>query len=114
MHKHIQTREDTFQKKARVTDLQTVPSPSNDYILDVKNKTSARIYASKGCCANCSFCSTNLYCNKWMGRPIDNVVQDIFEINRISGIQHFIINDGSFEDPGTLGKQRIEERNNFV
>lgn len=109
MLKYIRTRNDTFNKEARVSNLDILPSPAMDFILHERNKTIARVSASRGCCANCSFCCANLYCNKWRGRTIDNIVHDILHINKISGIKNFIINDGSFEDPGLLGRKRIFE-----
>ena len=39
---------------------------------------------------------------------MDDVFQEILELHEEYGVQCFTFNDGSFEDPGKLGKQRVE------
>ncbi len=39
---------------------------------------------------------------------MDDVFQEIRELHEEYGVQCFTFNDGSFEDPGKLGKQRVE------
>lgn len=78
----------------------------------------ARLYASRGCCANCSFCTHNFHRNTtlpaWMGRTVKDVFGEMIEIYEKYGIRIFTFNDSSFEDPGKLGKQRIDELCNYL
>lgn len=79
---------------------------------ELKNNLMGRIYSSRGCCANCSFCTHNCYnlnSKTWRGRNIDDVFDEMIYINKKYGISIFMFNDSSIEDPGTMGKKRLEE-----
>lgn len=97
-----------------------VPWPSRDYIKEGKaNYWFTRLNASRGCCGNCTFCSNNSFLNtsalkQWQGRDIDDVFNEIIAIYEEYGIRCFVFNDASFEDPGKLGKQRIEKLCNLL
>ncbi len=74
-----------------------------------KNLTTASICTSHGCVGQCTFCSWKSTGAKWCGRPMKSVFDEIVSIYESCGIRDFTFNDGSFEDPGTLGKSRIGE-----
>lgn len=102
------------EKQANITNIQELPWMSRQYLkqmIDFGFGT-ARISTSRGCCANCSFCSHNNYTKhkgkQWRGRDIKDVFEEIIFIHQKYNITSFTFNDGSFEDPGELGKERIK------
>ncbi|WP_195974751.1 B12-binding domain-containing radical SAM protein [Hydrogeniiclostridium mannosilyticum] len=102
-------------KKPHVVELEKLPWVSRQYLEQMIKRGfgTARLTAARGCCANCSFCSHNSYtksANKhWRGRNIYDVFNEVIYLYKTYGIQSFTFNDGSFEDPGRLGKDRIRE-----
>lgn len=108
---HVVTRCDTEEKTADVIDITKIPPPARDnmiYSLQHGN-TIAQISGSRGCCAHCTFCSANYYAPKWRGRPIIDIYNEICGINKKYGVKCFMFNDASFEDPGNLGIERLDE-----
>jgi radical SAM superfamily enzyme YgiQ (UPF0313 family) len=110
----ISVRGQKTSKTAVRTPIHEMPLPARDYIpmAQQRNNSMARINASRGCCAHCTFCSTNSfrsYCGKkWEGRDIDEVFDEVVSLNRQFWTKFFVFNDASFEDPGEMGKNRIE------
>lgn len=119
---YVLTRKDKNReiKKPHVVEIEKLPWVSRQYLEQMIKRGfgTARLTASRGCCANCSFCSHNSYtksANKhWRGRKISDVFNEVIHLYRTYGIQSFTFNDGSFEDPGRLGKERIKEFCEFV
>jgi len=112
----VVTRMDTIIKQPGIVNLVGLPWPSREYLSQaiIEGNRNAKIYASRGCCGNCSFCSFNIYYRRsknkcWYGRQIDDVYNEIVFLNKEYGIRDFTFVDGSFEDPGKLGKQRIDQ-----
>lgn len=104
-----------------IVDIKEMPWVSRQYLKQIIELGSgtARLTASRGCCANCSFCSFNSYSNKmksrrWQGREIQDIYNEVIDIYSRFGIRSFTFNDGSFEDPGKLGKERIREFCNLI
>jgi radical SAM superfamily enzyme YgiQ (UPF0313 family) len=104
------------QKKPAMIDIKEIPWASRQYLeRTIKaGSGSARICTSRGCVANCSFCSYNNYHNtsggmRWQGRDMKDVYNEIIYLYETYGIRGFGINDGSFEDPESYGKDRIRE-----
>ena len=104
-----------------IVDINEIPWVSRQYleqIIELGSGT-ARLTTSRGCCANCSFCSFNSYSNKmkskrWQGRDIKDIYHEVIDLYNRYGIRSFSFNDGSFEDPGKLGKERIREFCNLI
>jgi len=99
-----------------VTNIKEMPWPARDYLEDsIKNGAlTARMLAARGCCANCSFCSYNMFSKEnhtktWVGRDVEDVFAEMVHIYETYGLRSFSFNDGSLEDPGRLGKQRLEQ-----
>ncbi|MBD5534789.1 MAG: B12-binding domain-containing radical SAM protein [Lachnospiraceae bacterium] len=104
-----------------IVDIKELPWVSRQYLeqmLELGTGT-ARLTTTRGCCGNCSFCSFNSYTKvqktaRWQGRDIEDVFEEVVYIYKKYGVRSFSINDGSFEDPGSLGKQRIKDFCNLV
>lgn len=113
---HILFRNDKFKvgKTPYVIEIEELPWVSRQYLKQVLKRgfITARLTAARGCCANCSFCSHNSYTKGtkkiWRGRCITDVFDEAVHLYKEYGIQSFTFNDGSFEDPGNLGKERIK------
>ncbi|MCI8472481.1 MAG: radical SAM protein [Clostridiales bacterium] len=59
----------------------------------------AKILGSRGCTANCSFCSNQLFYKGWYGRGIKNIIDEMAEIVNVHHINWIMFDDSSFEDP---------------
>lgn len=103
---------DNGHKMSTNVNINNLPWPSRDYLELFPNNVVARINASIGCCGSCTFCSVNSFYSKdikrWQGREMEDVFNEIRLLHENYGIRMFIFNDGSLEDPGVLGKSRIE------
>ncbi len=113
---HVKTRQDKETKSPYFVNIETMPIISRDFFINNKKRNfySARITGSSGCTARCSFCAISdvykpIKTRAWRGRAIKDVFYEIVSINKEYGIRSFSFTDNSFEDPGTLGKKRIEE-----
>lgn len=74
----------------------------------------ARIYSSRGCYGNCSFCSIeafygNMGIKHWIGRSAENVVGEIDMLVGKHNIKHVVFVDDNFIGPGKKGKKRASE-----
>ena len=79
-------------------DLDTLPFAARD-LLNQSPFTIASIQGSRGCCANCSFCTSKIQWKKWRGRSIDNIIDEIEYLKRDYSIKVYNFYDNSFEDP---------------
>ena len=106
----IVTRNDIVKKQAAQADVPNLPWPSKDF-LQRGGYRSARIYAGRGCCGSCAFCSYHLYYknseNLWQGRNMFDVYNEVMYLNREYGISNFAFQDESLEDPDHYQKRRI-------
>ena len=123
---------------ARV-ELDELTWPARDYFpaSAKRGNQTARINSSLGCAASCTFCSVNGYFEieliarqdslhrqlevlgqtvtqpqhrkKWRARGMTDVLGEILWLNDNLGVRSFVFNDASFEDPGMIGKKRVEE-----
>jgi len=104
-----------------IPDLDSLPFPARDHLDDMGRDPvdggigeSIRIATSRGCIANCSFCSVNFYTRLqkgkvWRGRSASHVVDELEELVRTQGVKLVNFSDSSFEDPGWKGKERARE-----
>jgi len=79
-------------------DLDTLPFAARDLLNDGP-LTIANIQGSRGCCANCSFCTSKIQWKKWRGRSINNIIDEIEYLKRDYSINVYNFYDNSFEDP---------------
>lgn len=105
--KYLASRNDLENKEELYENINELCLPERTY---TKNKlTTASIITAHGCVGNCTFCSWNKSKARWCGRNMQDVYEEIISIYENTGIRNFMFCDGSFEDPGRLGKQRINE-----
>lgn len=110
-HINIKTRIDSKEKVPATVNFDKLPYPTRNFVdSNKKQYLISRINASRGCVGNCRFCSASkkIY-KKWEGREISDTVCEINQIYTKYGIRAFHFSDNSLEDPGTIGKKRIEE-----
>lgn len=119
-HVLVQNDKDASNKVPFITDIANKPWVSRQYLEQVISRgfMTARLTTARGCCSSCAFCSHNSYTrgtNKvWRGRDIEDVYKEIIYLYEKYGIQSFSINDGSFEDPGRVGKERVKKFCNLI
>lgn len=114
-YQHVLFRDDKSEfKKPYFADITKMPWPLRNPSL-MKKRQLALMVTSNTCKGYCSFCSVNIDKNiKWMGRAPKDFAMEIFDINQKYKINYFFFSDPSFEDPGEIGKKRIEEFCNLV
>lgn len=95
-----------------ITDLNTLPFPARDFTsIAVEQGSLVQISGSRGCYGNCSFCSINsLYRlsdgRSWRGRTAENIVDEIYHLNKNFGFSDFKFVDDSFFGPGRKWQKR--------
>ncbi len=105
----------TFRNKGRivrtervepVTDLDLVELPARDTVrLAVEQRNFVHMSTSRGCNANCIFCSIVAFDRggprkvRWRQRSIRNIVGEIQTLNATYGVEHFKFVDDSFIEP---------------
>ncbi|MCU0289709.1 MAG: B12-binding domain-containing radical SAM protein [Acidobacteria bacterium] len=86
-------------QRAPIADLDKQPFAARDILF--KNRMQiALISTSRGCKSQCSFCLSKFFWNKWRGRSVGNVVDELEYIVKQYGVKVFNFIDSSFEDPG--------------
>lgn len=109
---HIATKKNIENKIECYTDINLLSLPKRDF--DTNKLILATICTSHGCIGKCTFCSWETRDTKWYGRSMKDVFEEIKRINIEFGIKIFNFVDASFEDPGLLGKQRINELCDYI
>jgi len=99
-------------------DLEILPFPARDQLRQHNNKLEyVRVSTSRGCVANCTFCSAPHLKNRvqagksWRGRGAEQIVDEVEQIVRNHNFRTIDFVDSTFEDPdgGRVGKKRISE-----
>ena len=106
-NENIATIESIENKKALSIDINELPVPERIYIKN-KNSITAYICDSHGCVGSCSFCSSYFY-HKWCGRTAKSLFDEVLSIYNNTKSRIFMFTSSSFEDPGDLGKERINK-----
>jgi len=95
--------------------LDDLPFPSRDtFPLYVKRKFPATISTSRGCYANCSFCSINQFYGyspgaKWRTRSAKNVVDEMESLSSTWGARRWLIVDDNLIGAGKAGKEHARQ-----
>lgn len=97
-----------------ICDLDMLPYPARDqFETNQKNTQYIRISTSRGCYGSCAFCSSFAGRKqpgaRWRGRSPANVVDEIKYLTEKYDFHTFDFVDSTFEDPGPIGKRRIQE-----
>lgn len=105
---NIKARNHLTGKEECVSDINTLVWPERNYI-HTHGYLTANICASHGCAGKCSFCSVTEKKHKWSGRDANDIFREVKSIYEKYGIRFFNIVDGSFEDFGIIGKERLKK-----
>lgn len=115
------TRHTKTDKKPSIVNFHEEKWPARDLLEGCikRGLFSARLLTSRGCCANCTFCCQDSFTKvantaQWVGRDMVDVYNELISIYNTYNITSFFFNDGSFEDPGELGKKRILQFCNLI
>lgn len=98
-----------------IGNLDHLPVVDRKYAKTVFKKTGhLRIYASRGCWANCSFCDINSFYSaspgrKWRTRSIPNFVDELEKLKETYDCDHFILNDDNFMTRGMHNQKRVSD-----
>lgn len=89
-----------------ITNLDLIDQPVRDTVsLAIKQRNFVHMSTSRGCTANCIFCSIIAFDRggprkvRWRQRSIENIVAEIETLNKAYGVQHFKFVDDSFIEP---------------
>lgn len=99
----------------RIRDMDSLPFPARDNLpLAMEQGAIPSITASRGCYARCAFCTVPSFYKarngpRWMGRSIDNVIEELRELSGRYEIDHFMFVDDNFMGPGKRGRERALE-----
>lgn len=94
------------KSRSQIKNLDRMPFMARDFLQKQPIRI-ANIGGSRGCCAKCSFCAKQLFFKKWIGRSIDNILDEITIIQNVHQVDNFMFMDSSFEDPGhDLGRMK--------
>ncbi|WP_181808411.1 B12-binding domain-containing radical SAM protein [Streptomyces shenzhenensis] len=99
-----------------IHDLEVLPFPARDQLSQHGDKLEyVRVSTSRGCVANCAFCSAPHLKNRvqagkaWRGRGPEQIVEEVAQIVERHNFRTFDFVDSTFEDPdgGRVGKKRV-------
>lgn len=105
----------TTPHRQLVADLDELPFPSRDTLPEiVKQSGAAIISTSRGCYANCSFCSVrSFYCPSdgklWRGRSVSNTIKEIKWLKTNFNPDQLWFADDNVFGPGVKGAERLKE-----
>jgi anaerobic magnesium-protoporphyrin IX monomethyl ester cyclase len=106
-----------------IHDLEVLPFPARDQLEQHGNKLEyVRVSTSRGCVANCTFCSAPHLKNRvqagkaWRGRGPVQIVDEVRQLVERHNFRTFDFVDSTFEDPdgGRVGKKRVREIANLI
>jgi radical SAM superfamily enzyme YgiQ (UPF0313 family) len=109
--------EQVIENSARrlIEDLNILPPVSRKYTRGIINQSShIRIYASRGCWGQCSFCDIISFYRsnpgrKWRRRSVKRLVDEIQQLINKFEEKYFIFNDDQFLSKGQTGYQYASE-----
>jgi len=105
---HIVTSETGVNKKPLSININELPLPERHF-LKITNHIVAYICDSHGCIGKCSFCTYSTYHSKWTGRTAECLFNEVKTVYENTNARLFMFSGSSFEDPGILGKARIND-----
>ena len=105
------------QCNAPVPNINELPFPARDFLpIVLKRGGRAAVLTSRGCYANCSFCTIHDFYHSysgqklgWRGRTTESLIEEIAQVKKEYGVEFFTFTDDTFIGPGEIGRQRIFE-----
>jgi len=105
-----------------IEDLNSLPFPARDMLYNIYQSkyynNTTFLSSSRGCVSNCSFCDNFMLRDQpgknWRGINPKRVVDEIELLTKTRRFHLFHFQDRTFEDPGILGKKRIENIANEI
>ena len=86
-----------------VTNLENLPVPRYDLLLNKPIGSMLPVQAGRGCTFTCSFCSIAcLYAGKYLFRPVDDVIRDIKAVKKLGFNRFYLIDDNIVSNPKYL------------
>ena len=98
-----------------IQNLDYLPAPDRKYSSEIlKMGSRLRVYGTRGCWGNCSFCDiVGLYGSSpgkaWRSRSIKSLVDEIEDLKEKYQTNYFVFNDDQFLLPGKKSDDRINE-----
>lgn len=102
-------------KRPAIGELDSLPLPVRDNAKSILNNGGVLcITASRGCFAQCRFCSVSAFYSKltgprWRGRSISNIMDEIEYLQLEFGVNHVWFVDDNFLPPGYYGRERVAD-----
>jgi radical SAM superfamily enzyme YgiQ (UPF0313 family) len=101
----------------KIEDLDSIPFPSRDSLkwqIENGGSPTARFISSRGCIADCSFCSIppfeRLQKGKlWRFRSPENVLDELTCLKEEFGVKTVLFAEDNFIGPGEAGKERVRQ-----
>jgi radical SAM superfamily enzyme YgiQ (UPF0313 family) len=97
-----------------IYDLDRLPMVDRKYAgMMIKKTGHLRVYASRGCWAQCSFCDIHSFYSsgpgrRWRSRSISNFVDELDHLGRTFHCDRFILNDDNFLTRGAHNRERVD------
>jgi len=101
----------------KIKDLDSIPFPSRDALKWQGQNgipPTARIISSRGCIANCSFCSIPPFERQqkgqlWRARSAQNVLDELTYLREDFGVKTVLFAEDNFVGPGDDGRERVRQ-----
>jgi radical SAM superfamily enzyme YgiQ (UPF0313 family) len=86
-----------------VYDIKNLPVPRYELLLDKRIGFMLPVQAGRGCPHACSYCSIYcLYRKRYMARPVDEVMRDIYRVKELGFKSFFLLDDNIMGNPQFL------------
>ena len=101
----------------KIIDLDSIPFPARDALkwqVERGKSPTARVISSRGCVANCSFCSIPRFerlqkGRRWRARSADNVLDELTYLKEKFHIKTVLFAEDNFIGTGSAGKKRVRQ-----
>lgn len=103
--------------RKKIADLNSIPFPARDALkrqLQKGESPTARVVSSRGCVADCSFCSIPPFerlqeGQLWRARSADNVLDELTYLQGEFGVKTVLFAEDNFIGPGEAGEKRVKQ-----
>ncbi|MFH1623934.1 MAG: radical SAM protein, partial [Pseudomonadota bacterium] len=103
--------------RKKIDDLNSIPFPARDTLqaqLRGGGTPTARVISSRGCVADCSFCSIPPFerlqkGQLWRARSAENVLDELTYLRNEFGVKIILFAEDNFIGPGEAGRERVRQ-----